>query len=315
MKKPTLLILVSIILLLSFTLPVFAEDLYEMVEITQYNIAIVEKGTITVDGVFDEAYLGSTKITYYDDEEVASTLKDATYIDLTDGRFFAYVVVDTEGMYVYAEIEDKTMYNTASQDGAIDKFTIYLDFYSYADMHPQVGNYVYKDVSDWGDVDLRTYVAYGKFGNFSKYSGWVGCNYNGVARGKYVFNPREPQMENLQYKAAKRADETGWIAEWFIPWLMDEQGEAIARGEQFHCGIGFGVDDDPIGDGKGFVRRYDQPKKLGVNYSINESLLADLIWGERPDPTPETSDTFVAVVTVLIISGAGVVIFSRKKRS
>ena len=314
MKNPTLLILVSIILLLNFTLPAFADDKddkYEMVEITQYNIAIVEKGTITVDGVLDESYLGSTKITHYDDEEVTSTLKDDTYIDLTDGRFFAYVVVDTEGMYIYAEIEDKTMYNTASQDGAIDQLIIYLDFYSYADMHPQVGNYVYKHNNAWSDQ--FSYFEY--FGDVRRYRGSVWIDYNDVAKGSYGFHLAQPQMDFCQYKAAKRADETGWIAELFIPWLMDEQGEAIARGEQFHCSIGFHVTDAVTGDSKSYVIRCESPIEIGKSYNVNPSLLSDLIWGERPDPTPETSDTAIAVISALIISGAGVVIFSRKKRS
>ena len=313
MKKPILLILVSIILLLNFTIPAFADDKddkYEMVEIMQYNIAIVEKGTITVDGVFDEAYLGSTKITHYDDEEYYKSSKfEDKYLDIVDARFFAYVVVDTEGMYIYAEIEDKTMY---VESDTSDKLEICLDFFPYAYMHPQVGNYVYKNLAAWDDTSPFIREEY--FGNIRRYRGDVWIDYNDVAKGFYGFNLAQPQMDFFQHKAAKRTDETGWIAELFIPWLMDEQGEAIAKGEQFHCSIGFMAVDDPIGDSKSYVTRHESPIEIGEHH-FNPALLSDLIWGERPDPTPETSDTAIAVISALIISGAGVVIFSRKKRS
>ena len=127
--------------------------------------------------------------------------------------------------------------------------------------------------------------------------------------------------ENVKYISGQREDGSGWIAEWFFPWpekSKDEQGEAIARGEQFHLSVGFEVGDDScIDDGKeeAVVRRFDQSKSLGEYYSKYEAWRPDLIWGERPDPTPETSDTAIAVISALIISGAGVVIFSRKKRS
>ena len=317
MKKPTLLILISIILLLSFTLPVFADNLPDPIEIAQYNVAIVEKGTIGVDGLLEDAYLSSTKIVNYDEDPLVNKNFNTDDVNRADARFFAYVVVDTEGMYVYAEIKDGTMLDTPNSEPSLgDYFAIYIDLHPYSEMHLQAGNLVYPiPISEpyltssytWDPHSWRSAPCEEEIRLCGDYNGkftWYFNLYSGNKTPKYI--------------AGKREDETGWIIEWFVPWLTDDQGNAIARGEQFHCSVGFESGDDScIDDGKenAVVRRFDQSKALGYWYSSRNAWRSDLIWGERPDPTPETSDTAIAVISALIISGAGVVIFSRKKRS
>ena len=127
----------------------------------------------------------------------------------------------------------------------------------------------------------------------------------------------------------------GWKLETFIPWRDDAQKEAIARGEQFHCSIGFQYSDDAdiddmVSPGKEVDAgaHYDRRADIGLNYWNCYSALADLIWGEYPEgyfdivsggtsepgDVIDTSDAVIAVVASLAIAGAGVVIFSKKRK-
>jgi LPXTG-motif cell wall-anchored protein len=65
--------------------------------------------------------------------------------------------------------------------------------------------------------------------------------------------------------------------------------------------------------------RFDQRKELGLSYWADYSMLADIVWSERLEKVPsestvETSDSMPAILVALVLSGAGIVVFSKKKK-
>ena len=98
-----------------------------------YNAAIVDDYSIIVDAELDAGYTTGTKITSYQDEEPYKRSDWNAYPwiqELADADFFAYIAVDTEGMYIYAEIEDATIFDEDRDGNANegDYIQIYLDW-------------------------------------------------------------------------------------------------------------------------------------------------------------------------------------------
>jgi len=320
MKKSILAIVIAIAMFATCMLPAFAEAPEGMFEIPVWNVDIVEDGTITVDGKCEDAYFNSSKITHFDDPEPYKRGSYEAVWDKGDARFFAYIVVDSVGMYVYAEVEDTTLFETTNGNGNDgDCLQLYFDWIPYAERHPQVANYVPSSESAWGGGSYKSANGY------DQRIGWISCDYNGVISGSAGFaNPDYLGLnfDGFKYSASVREDKTGWVSEWFIPWFSEAQVEAIKNGEQFHCSIGFQACDDADFDDsitpgveQNNTIRFDQPKSVGLSYYAYYSWLSDLKWGEMPPQTPETSDAVIAVVAALAIAGAGVVIFSKKREN
>lgn len=320
MKKSILAIVLTVAMLATCMLPAFAEAPEGMFEIAVWEVDIVEDGTIKVDGKCEDAYYNSSKITHYDDAEPYKRGGYDAVHALADARFFAYIVVDSVGMYVYAEVEDTTLFETTNSNGNDgDCLQLYFDWVPYAEMHPQVANYVPTSEASWGGQSYKSANGY------DQRIGWISCDYNGAITGSAGFaNPDYLgyNFDGFQYEASVREDKTGWVSEWFIPWFSEAQIEAVKNGEQFHCSIGFQACDDSdfddsitAGTEENVGLRFDQDKSYGLSYWAYYSFLSDLHWGTRPAATPETSDAVIAVVAALAIAGAGVVIFSKKREN
>ena len=337
MKKTLLITFVIAVMLLNFIIPAYAWNWYEdaKCEVAEYGVYVAEEGEIKIDGERDEAYLKSTKIESYEDESPYfrhSKYYDE-YKDITKGQFVAYVVIDTLGMYIYAEIEDVTIFEELDDNGNTgDCFQIYFDWCPPDIVHPsprELYEMYELDGSGWAYGPYKS--TYGVSG--LQYLGWVSGDYNGALTGSAGFSPTTslgPDATDAVGYEAKTV-EGGWVCEFFIPWRDQEQKDMVAAGEQFHCGIGFQACDDADiedtctpGKEENCYIKFDQRRELGLSYWADYSMLADVMWGEYADDyfipvggseeiVVDTADTIVAVVAALAVAGAGVVLFSRKK--
>ena len=341
MKKTIIAIVVAIATLITCILPAAAWSWADdgEYEVASYSVPIVEEGAIEIDVELDAEYLQGTKISNFDDEEPYKRGGYGGVWDDADGTFFAYIAVDVNGMYIYAEINDHTIFETTNSDANDgDMFQIYFDWCTPDIAHP-LPEARYLDYVENGNVwdPQSNYKSLYTVGGL-QYLGWISCDYYGVVTASGGFNPYTalgPEATDSALCEAKLID-GGWACEWFIPWRDDEQKTMIANGEQFHCGIGFqSCDDSDLEDlctpGKeqsvGIM--FDQRKELGLSYYADYSMLADVMWadsypegywegtytpGGTDEEPPESSDTIFAVVAALVVAGAGVVVFARKKK-
>lgn len=354
MKKSIIAVVLAIATLVTFIIPASAWswDSDGKFEVASYNAALVEAGTIKVDCVKEDAYLDGDMISSYQDE---TPYKRGEWNDhpeiqeLADANFIAYVAVDTDGMYIYAEIEDATIFD-ADRDGNAnegDMLQLYFDWCEpnnedpmYDMVHPSAtamyNQYLLEGVRWEQAFNYRS--MYGATGMM--YLGWVAGDYHNVVTGAWGFSPYNAlgMYADKAIEYASDLTSSGWKCEWFIPWRDEEQSAKISRGEQFHCGLGFqAADDSDLYDvvdyqeggvsvpEKSIGIRFDQRREIGLGYYINYASLADIRWGEYPEgylreeeetlggEEIDTSDSIIAVVAALAVAGAGVVLFSRKK--
>ena len=248
-------------------------------------------------------------------------------------------------MYIYMEIEDDTIFDeldTDPQSG--DRAQFYFDWCPPEQMHP-TAEQMYADylldgtkfepsIDEW-NIDSSYKTMWGTSG--MQYLGNLSYDYRENVRGVWGFGPAQALGfdGSGMVESAIELTSTGWKLETFIPWREDSQKEAIARGEQFHCGIGLSVGDDADIDEvispekeEDAVMKFDQRYEIGGNYWNGYSGLADLRWGEYPEgyfdvlgggvneegDIIDTSDAVIAIVASLAVAGAGVVLFSRKRK-
>lgn len=335
MKKSIIAIVLAVATLVTFIIPASAWSWKDdaKFEVAAHTAAKVADGTIKLDAELDSAYLAGTKIESYPDDD--PYFRGGAYAPIKgngDASFYAYIAVDTTGMWVFCEIKDTTIFaetNTNGNDG--DCMQLYFDWCTPDIAHPRPETLyeMYElDGSGWAYGPYKS--TYGVSG--LQYIGWVSADYNGVLSGSAGFSPTTslgPDATDAVGYEAKLVD-GGWACEFFIPWRDQEQKDMVAAGQQFHCGIGFqSCDDADIEDtctpGKeeNCYIKFDQRKELGLSYWADYSMLADVMWGDYEpdywqtagggDVTVDTADTIVAVVAALAVAGAGVVLFSRKK--
>ena len=349
MKKILLIALTVSLLLISFAVPASAWSWKDdaQFEVAEYWVYVAEEGEIIVDGELDEGYLQGTRIESYEDEiPYKRGGYDAVWDD-ADGTFFAYIAVDVTGMYIYAEIKDTTIFETTNTNGNDgDCFQIYFDWCTPDIAHPSPKeryNMYLLDGMGWAYGPYKS--SYGVAG--LQYIGWLSCDYNGVIASSMGFNPHTalgPDATDSVLLETKLVD-GGWACEWFIPWRDEEQKERvlvpyiescwgdsnISYGSYIypHIGIGFQACDDS--DIDTFVTpdreenvglRFDQRKELGLSYWADYSMLADVRWegGVKSNHTHHneeevnTFDRMTSIIVALIASGAGIAVFSRKKK-
>ena len=330
MKKSILAVVLSIAMLVTCVLPAFAEEeawtwADDGYTVAQHYAPIVAAGTIKVDGQLDDAYLNATKVESFKDAE--PYFRGGAYEPIKDagkGDFFAYIVVDNTGMYIYADIVDTTLFETTNGNGNDgDCFQIYFDWTPADNMHPTPEARAEMEAAG-NTWDYGTYKStYGSGLASMQYLGWLSGDYNGVVGGSAGFAPHDQIGENfegIQYVAAKK--DGGWVCEWFVPWRDADQKAAIDAGEQFHCSIGFqSCDDADIDDTctpgveENCAIKFDQIKDLGLSYWADYSMLADVVWTNDAPPiiNPPTSDSVIAVVAAIAVAGAGVALFAKKR--
>ena len=346
MKKSIVAIVLVIATLVTFIIPTSAwtwEDDGKF-EVASYDVAIVEEGTIVVDGKMETAYTDSQKIVSDDKNIYKRPGYEAIWSDGLPS-FFAYIVVDVTGLYIYAEIKDNTIFDVLDTDPQTgDHMQIFFDWCPPEQMHPTTeqmyadylldGTTFEPNKEEW-KIDSSYKTMWGTLG--FQYLGNISYDYRDNVRGVWGFGPAQALGFDgngmVEYACAITGD--GWKMETFIPWREDAQKEAIARGEQFHCGIGFSAGDDTDidemvtpGKQQDVVSTFDQRYEIGGNYWNSYSSLADLRWGEYPEgyfdaanggtnepgEIIDTSDAIIAVVASLAVAGAGVVLFSRKRK-
>lgn len=356
MKKSIIAIVLAVATLVTFIIPASAwswktDGKYE---VTSHKAALVtETGHFTIDAEMEDEYRDGTKIESYPDEEPyrrGEWKEHQDILDVTRGEFFAYIAVDPAGMYIYAEIEDETIFDSDRDGNANegDMLQIYLDWCEpdpdpmYDMMHPSATamyNLYLMEGEHWeGEKSINYRGMYGASGMM--YLGWIAGDYHETITTAWGFSPYQ-YLGLYADKAIEYAADTtssGWKCEWFIPWREESQSERIARGEQFHCGIGFqAADDSDLYDvvdyqegGKPMPEKsvgitFDQRQEIGLGYYINYASLADVMWADSyPDgylkddsaggEEIDTSDSVIAIVAALGIAGAGVVLFSTKKK-
>ena len=337
MKKTLLIIFLVIVMLVYFIIPVAAWSWKTdgKFEVASYDVPIVEEGTIKVDVELEPEYRNGTKIVSYPDETpyLRNKAKYGSVHDEANANFFAYIAVDTTGMFIYAEIEDTTIFeNTNDKGNDGDCLQIYFDWCTEDIVHPEphVLYYLYElDGIGWNSGSYKSTYTVGGL----QYLGWLSADYNGAISAMGGFSPHTglgPDATDSVVYEAKLID-GGWACEWFIPWRDQEQKDMIYKGEQFHCGIGFQACDDSDIDNvcspdleENVAIKFDQRREMGLSYYAYYDMLADVRWGEYPDiidvwpihPDPiegNTSDSMVAVVASLVVAGAGVALFSKKK--
>ena len=362
MKKSILAIVLAIATLVTFIVPASAWSWITdgKCEVASYKASLIkelnEDGTskIVLDGEMDSYYRdnGGDKIVHYEDEEPWKRGNWNSHPDiqaLADARFEAYIAVDPNGMYIYAEIMDETLFEEDRDGNANegDMLQIYIDWCEPNEdpmldmMHPSAkamyNQYLLEGVEWESSFDYRN--MYGS--NGMMYLGWVAGDYHEVVTTAWGFSPYQSLGldgdKAIQYAAKTFDTDDGWQCEWFIPWREESQGERIARGEQFHCGVGFqAADDSDLYDVVDYMEnekpmpeksvgiRFDQRKELGLSYYVGYAKLADIIWGEYPENyfgademagiEVDTSDSVIAIVAALGVAGAGVVLFSKKRK-
>ncbi len=355
MKKSIIAVVLAIATLVTFIIPAsawaWAAD--GKFEHTSYNIARVEAGTIKVDGVLEDAYRDGDRIESYPDAEPyrRGAWKDhPEVLEVTRGEFWAYVAVDPTGLYIYAEIEDETIFDT-NRDGNAnegDMIQLYFDWCEPSEdaamnmAHPSP-KVMYNQYLLEGTIWEDAFNYRGMYGaNGMMYLGWIAFDYHGQVNSAWGFSPHETLglMADKSIQSTTELTGDGWKCEVFVPWREESQGERVAAGEQFHCGLGFQIaNDSDLYDvvdyqenGKPMPEKsvgitFDQRKEIGLSYYIRYSALADLMWADSypegywPDDdtiaggeTIETSDSVIAVVAALAVAGAGVALFSIKKK-
>ena len=354
MKKSIIAIVLAIATLVTFIIPASAwswktDGKYE---VGSYKAALLtEAGQITIDAEMEDVYRDGDKIETYPDEEPYRRGQWQDYqeiLDVTRGEFFAYVAVDPAGLYIYAEIVDETIFDTDRDGNANegDMLQIYLDWCEpdpdpMMDMvHPSstaMYNQYLMEGTHW-EESFNYRGMYGATGMM--YLGWVAGDYHETVTTAWGFTPANAlglyADKAIEYAADFTND--GWKCEWFIPWREESQSERIARGEQFHCGIGFqAADDSDLYDVVDYTEggnpmpeksvgiTFDQRKEIGLSYYVGYASLCDLMWADSyPDgyfgadanigEEIDTSDSVIAIVAALGVAGAGVVLFSRKKK-
>ena len=128
MKKSILAVVLSAVMLVTCVLPAFADEAKwtwadDGYTVAQYYTPIVETDSIKIDAELDAGYLNATKIESFVDENPYYRDPDGVYApvkDISKGEFVAYIVVDTNGLYVFATIDDLTCFenlNTNANDG------------------------------------------------------------------------------------------------------------------------------------------------------------------------------------------------------
>ena len=254
--------------------------------VPSYNAPIVDDGAIKVDVKLESAYLDGTKITSYPDEEPYKRNGYESVQDDAKADFFAYVAADTKGMYIYAEIEDSTIFpvtNVNGNDG--DFFQIYLDWCTDDIKHPTPAQMysLYNAGTPWDYASYkRLYTV-----NGLQYLGWISADYHGVISTMGGFAPYDKLGKDsrtpIVYDCA--FTDTGWACEWFIPWRDLEQEDSIRSGKTFHCSLGFqACDDSDINDTvtPGIEQdvgiRYDVRKETGLSYYADYSRLSDIVF-------------------------------------
>ncbi len=244
-----------------------------MYQVPSYDAAIVKDGSINVDAVLDYGYLSSTKITEYPEAVPYTRSGYSSVVNDAKGNFEAYVVADTKGMFIYAKISDSTIFDTVNSNGNDgDYFSIYFD---WLETHPAPED----RSSSWSAADYMN--TYGKDQNL----GWLSADYHGNiagSRGFKSYTKFGPNKNQSILYEAKIVD-GGWACEWFIPWKDQAQMDAIARGEQIPCGIGFQVGDDSDINNivtpdkeQDVVIRFDQRKEMAIGYYLDYSKLANV---------------------------------------
>ena len=273
MKKSILAIVLAIATLVTFIVPAAAYDYMSWVtkdkcEVAEHTAALITEtdkdgnSLIVVDGERDDYYRdnGGKPIVNYDEESwKRPAWNDYPDIqDAADASFEAYIAVDPTGFFIYAEIQDTTFFPEEENDGDPnqgDMFQIYLDWTEpstdpmYNLMHPSpkamynhylLENQVWDSLSDYkatigGATDMM-------------YLGWISIDYRNTIMGCWGFQSLTSLGENAdkeaKWFATKSDSEDYWVCEIFIPWRDESQGERVAKGEQFHCGIGIQVGDD-----------------------------------------------------------------------
>ena len=108
------------VMLPAFSLPTFAWSWKEdgRFEVASYVTPIVSDGSIKVDVELEDVYLKGTKITSYPDED--PYFRGGAYAPIAgtgDPDFIAYTAVDTTGLFIYAEIEDTTIFAETDTNG------------------------------------------------------------------------------------------------------------------------------------------------------------------------------------------------------
>ena len=266
------------------TLPAFAWSWKDngKFEVAEHLASVVDNGSITLDALLDDAYIGGTKIESYPDESPYRRNKyDSVWAD-ANGNFVAYIAADTNGLYVYAEIEDSTIFpstNSNGNDG--DCFQIYLDWCPEGVVHPSSEELysMYQSGSAWNaEAYKKTYAK-------NQYLGWLSGDYYGVYGGWGGFSSVNAMGPNKNEKVIYKTRFTndGWACEWFIPWRDQTQKNAVANGEQFHIGIGFQSSDDSdinntvtAGKEENVGITFDQRNEIGLSYWADYSMLSDL---------------------------------------
>ena len=335
MKKILLITLTVSLLLLSFAVPASAWSWKDdaQFEVAEYCVPVAEEGEIKIDGELDEVYLNGTKIESYDDEEPYFRYPKFKneYEKITKGQFVAYVAVDATGLFIYAEIEDVTIFDELDDNGnSGDCFQIYLDWCTPDIVHPRPHKlyemYSYDGVG-WNYGSYRS--SYSVAG--LQYLGWISCDYKNNIAASGGFAPYDalgPEATDSVLLETKLID-GGWACELFIPWRDEEQKTKVANSIQFHCGIGFQACDDSDVDNvispdkeENIAVRFDQRNELGFSYWCDYSMLADVRWSykyyvptARPEPEEvDTSDNVIFTICALAVAGAGIVVFSKKKK-
>ena len=242
-------------------------------QVATYNAAIVKDGAITLDGVLDHSYLFGTRIVSYINYPPYIRGGYSAVADAARGNFYAYVAVDTKGMYIFCEVEDITIFpstNSNANDG--DMVNIYFD---WVDTHPSPEN----RTSDWSASD------YLKNNSGTQMLGWLSADYYGKISGSRGFGSYTKFGPNKNQSAVCKTKivDGGWTLEWFIPWRDKAQSAAVAKGESIPLGIGFEIGDDS--DIKNEVTpdkeqnvaiTHDQRKELGLGYYSDYSKLAQI---------------------------------------
>ena len=350
MKKSLIAIVLAVATLVTFIIPAAAaawtweED--GKFQVASYDIAIVEEGTITVDGKLETAYTDSQKIVS-DNKNVYVRTYPYNYTSELGGalpKFFAYVVVDVNGMYIYMEVEDSTIFDTLDTDAQTgDHVQIFFDWCPAEQMHPTAekmyadylldGTKFEPNADEWA-TDSGYKLMWGTQG--FQYLGNISYDYRNNMKGVWGFGPAQALGfdGNGMVEFYTELTSNGWKLETFIPWREQAQKDAIAKGEQFHCGIGISAADDidsediiTPGRQEEAISTTDQRVEIGGNYWNCYSSLADLRWGEYPDgyfdvaggasepgDVIDTSDAVIATVASLAVAGAGVVLFSKKRK-
>ncbi len=276
----TIAIITQSVMLMVMPVSAWSWDTDGRCEVPTYEASVVNDSSIKVDAELDEGYIGGTKIISYPDSEPYRRSKYNDVWDDARGNFEAYIAADTKGLYVYAEIEDITIFdsmNSYGNDG--DYFQIYLDWVPDSLKHPSPEEmyYMKNKGNPWNYANYKnSYKTDGE-----QYLGWVSGDYNGNISCSMGFSG----IQTIQYASA--IFNGGWACEWFIPWRDSSQIAAVKNRNSFHCGIAFQAGDDSdindtvtpgVEQDVGIC--YDQRKETGLSYYADYSRLADVSFVE-----------------------------------